>query len=348
MPNAPRRFRLKFVEFRVFSAIGMGRGMADNRRNFLKKAGGVTALVAAAPLGAALSEPSGSSGAAAASLLGGSSFALEIEGRSAGALVWSEGGTAVAAVVEEPTIPNQFTKKHLGAIRYEPIQLQASIGLNRELLDWIIESLTPGKPALKDGTIKVADFTGNVVEERNFFNALLSEIGFPAMDGASRDPAPLEIRILPESTASAPGSGGLPSPPRESTWIASNFRFSLGNLPASRVSRIEPFKITVEALGGGAAGVAVRVPDLRVTFSAVDAGPWQAFFNDFVLNGNNGPANELTGRLELLSADLKEVIMALELRQVGIFGLARVTSADSAIQRFAADLYVEQMALVAR
>lgn len=320
--------------------------MAENRRNFLKKAGGMTALVAAAPLGAVLTEPGNSFGTAAAvELTATGSFALKLDGKPAGALISSTGGTPVAAVVEEATIPGQFTKKHLGAISYEPIDLQCNADLDPRLLDWLVDSLTPGKPAYNDGTIQAADFNGNVVSERNFFNALVSEVGFPAMDGASREPGVLEVRILPESTAIAAGGGTLPSAPRPKVWLASNFRFSLGGLPTSRVSRIESFSISIESLGGGPAGTTVHVPDLRVTFSATDAGPWQAFFDDFVLNGNNGPANELNGKIELLTPDISEVILAVELGHVGIFGLAPATSAESGISRFVADLYAEEISL---
>jgi hypothetical protein len=188
----------------------MKKDMADNRRNFLKKAGGVSALIAAAPFGTVLSESGAQLGVAEATgLLGGSTFALELEGKAAGALVASEGGTPVAAVVEEATIPGQFTKKHLGPIRYEPIRIQCDADLDRAVLSWLVESLTPGKPVLKDGTIKIADFNGNVVSQRNFFEALISEVRFPAMDAASRDPAPLEIRILPQSTAHGCGSPAI-------------------------------------------------------------------------------------------------------------------------------------------
>jgi hypothetical protein len=112
------------------------------------------------------------------------------------------------------------------------------------------------------------------------------------------------------------------------------------------VSQIDSFSVGIETLGGGAASTVVRVPDLRVTFSALDLAAWQAFFDDFVINGNNGPTKELTGRLELLTPDLSEVILAIELRHVGIFGLAPVP-ADSAISRVVADLYVEEISLLA-
>ena len=320
--------------------------MAGNRRNFLKKAGGVTALVAAAPLGSVLSEPGVTvRTAAAVELTPTGSFALELEGKPAGHLISSTGGMPVAAVVEEATIPGQFTKKHLGEISYQPIDLQCSVDLDTELLDWLVESLTPGKPAYRDGAIQAADFNGNVVSERNFFNALVSEVGFPAMDGASRDAGLMEVRILPESTAVAAGGGTFPPTPRPKVWLASNFRFSLGGLPTSRVSRIESFSISIEAVGGGPAGTTAHVPDLRVTFSAIDAGPWQAFFDDFVLNGNNGPASELTGKIELLTPDISEVILAVELGHVGIFGLAPATSEESLISRFVADLYAEEISL---
>src|SRR5688572_23841603 len=143
-------------------------GMAENRRNFLKKAGGVTALVAAAPLGSVLSEPAAPiRTAAAAEVAPNGSFALKLDGEPAGRLISSTGGTAFGPVIKEAAIPGEFTKKHLGEIQYQPIQLECNADLDARLVEWLVDSLTPGKPIRKDGTIQIADFNGNVVSELN-------------------------------------------------------------------------------------------------------------------------------------------------------------------------------------
>jgi hypothetical protein len=87
----------------------------------------------------------------------------------------------------------------------------------------------------------------------------------------------------------------------------------------------------------------LEFPNLVVTSSALDLGPWQAFFDDFVLDGNNGQTDELGGKLDIMAPDLKTVLATLEFFHLGIFRLApeEVEPSSSNIQRFRADLYCE-------
>jgi hypothetical protein len=53
----------------------------------------------------------------------------------------------------------------------------------------------------------VADFDLRVRQRREFTNALITEVGFPALDAASKDAAHLTVRIKPEFSRLKRGAG---------------------------------------------------------------------------------------------------------------------------------------------
>jgi len=125
-------------------------------------------------------------------------------------------------------------------------------------------------------------------------------------------------------------------------WTSADFRFTMGNLETRRTTRIEPFTI------GQAAGEP-GISNLLVTIAVDLANPaanWLAWYDDFVVKGNNGDANEKTFTLELgLGANVAgPARMTLTGYGVGIVALrALPVPAGSSVQLLQAELYVERM-----
>ena len=71
------------------------------------------------------------------------------------------------------------------------------------------------------------------------------------------------------------------------------------------------------------------------------------WFEDFVVKGNNGDANEKSGALLFLAPDLKAELARITLHNLGIFALRRDRqgAGTDAIQRVTAELYCERMEL---
>src|SRR5262245_3122951 len=109
-------------------------------------------------------------------------FALEIGGMTAGYLASAAGGSATADVVVEQA-GGVVPKKHLGAIRYEDVRISCAAVTAAKLIPWLTETLS-GKPSRKSGAILSIDAAGKVAGALDFTNALLSEVSFPALDGA--------------------------------------------------------------------------------------------------------------------------------------------------------------------
>lgn len=283
-------------------------------------------------------------------------FVLDINGENAGYLQAFEGGNIYAEVIAEQRGSDGIQKKHIGAPQYGDITLKVGMSMGQALYDWIKATLNR-QTLHKNGSILTVDSSGKVRDELQFFNALITEVNFPASDAGSKEPAYLTILIKPEYIRMKPGSGQTPPSPvkKQKRWLSSNFRLTLGSLPCSRVAKIETFTINQQVTEGQIGErrddqiepTSLEFPNLTITLAAADALDWSQWFEDFVIKGNNADDNELSGSLTWLAADLKTELAVVTLSHVGIFGLApeMVEAGSEQIRRIVVDLYCEQMAV---
>src|SRR3954451_16659309 len=100
----------------------------------------------------------------------------------------------------------------------------------------MITDTLPGKSARKDGAIVAADFDFKAVSRAEFFTALLTEVTFPSLDAAAKDPAYMTLKFAPEHTTVKAAGGQLESPPRARSKTA--FVFDADGLDGSAVTKI--------------------------------------------------------------------------------------------------------------
>jgi phage tail-like protein len=280
---------------------------------------------------------------------------LELDGVVCGALQSAAGGAIAADVV---TVRGQgfFDEKHLGQVMFEDLELQLGLSLDRSVYDWISASWL-GKASRRDGTILATDFAGKAVSEREFFRGLLTAVTLPALDAASKDAAYLSLKISPEYTRFRRASGGAVKLPggKQKEWLASRFRLDIDGLDTGRVSKVDALSVTQavvrdqpgETRGSEKLAGRLEFPNLRVTVAASDADTWTAWFDDFVVRGNDDASRERNGKLTFLAADGKTPLAEVSLFSLGIFRLepeAQEAGADT-IARIVADLYCERMEL---
>ena len=285
-------------------------------------------------------------------------FALELDGKMVGFLHSVEGGGVKADVIEEQLGESSNTvKKQIGRPKFEDITMEVGLDGGVELFDWI-HSFFEGAGARRNGAIVAADYNYKEKARREFHDALITEIGVPALDGSSKDPAYLKIKISPDSLLNKAGSGS-PLPPvpsaKQKAWLASNFRFSLGNLPCSRIGSIGAFTVaqhtTIYQDGANATPVKVpgrlEIPNLRLTVSSVDALPWIQWGDTFIVQGMNGDESELEGSLTLLDPRLG-TLAVIGLHHVGLTSLTPLPSVASGepSQPVTVEIYAEAMDFV--
>jgi phage tail-like protein len=287
-------------------------------------------------------------------------YGLELDGQFAGWIESVEGGHATADVVVEKMGPDRIQHKHIAGLKYEDITVNVGTGMSKGFYDWIKASLDK-QSIRRNGAIVVCDFDYRPVSRMQWFNALISEVGFPACDAASKDAAKMTIKITPEYTRMVQGQTGSAYPPNriapalQKKWLPANFRLQIAGCQTacSRVNKIEAITvktvIDVKAVGElrnyPAVPPHLDIPNLTVTTSEAVAAEFYQWHEDFVIKGNNGNDKERGGTLEFITPDLRESIFTLTFRNLGIFKLTpeKVEAGSENILRVIAEMYCEDI-----
>jgi phage tail-like protein len=275
-------------------------------------------------------------------------FAFTLDGVACGFVEALDGGDISADVVETATGNSVFVAKHIGAPKYEDFVAQIGLSMAQPLYDWI-EATLSANVVRKNGSFTTADANLNAKTEQQFSNAIVTEVGFPALDAAAKDAAHLTVKLAPELTRSAKASGKLPpaAAAKAKAWTRANFRLELDGLDCSHVKRIDAFAVQLTSTGDAVGDARdllrepgrIDFPNLSVTIAdGPTAASWRAWFEDFVVNGNNTSAQEKSGAIVYLAPDLKTELGRVLLHGVGIFALRR--------NPLTAGLYCQRMELV--
>lgn len=268
-------------------------------------------------------------------------FLLELQGTKGGFLRSVEGGNIKAEVIrEEGRARGAFVKKHLGETAVEPFVVTLGLGLDKTVYTWLADAWT-GKQKPRNGAIVSADAAFNAKQRREFSQALVTEVGFPAADGASKDVAFLTVRFAPETVSSKKASGKVQAGPAAKTksWLPSNFRLEIDGLDCKKVSKIDAFTVKCAP--------PLDFPDLRITLAESSAQTWIDWHQSFVVDGDSSDATEKSGRIVLLAQNLKDVLGEIRLFGLGIHRLApkKQEAGAEVIPRLVVDLYCERMEL---
>lgn len=289
---------------------------------------------------------------------GGDQFVLSLNGTTIGFLKSAEGGTATSDVVLEAHPVTYFARKHLGVVRYEDIITQLDLSLEQPIYDWIAASWT-GKHTRKEGSITAYDTAFKPLYEQQFFQALLREVTIPALNSNDKNPASLQIKLMPEVTRLNPVQAGTKPPAvvkQTKIWQPANFSLTIPGLDCAKVAHIDSFTvkqtIIEHAIGETRdyekQSFVIEFPNLRVIFPESSISSWSDWFENFVIKGNNTDDQEKTGVLTFLAPDRKTVLASIQFFGLGIFRLSRDNSQPNSdqLRYVAADLYCQRMEFI--
>ena len=285
----------------------------------------------------------------------GGNFQLMLDGLKCGFLKSVDGGAPVGDVIAESG-PAYFTRKHLGTIKYEPFVLQFGLAMGGQLYDWINASWN-NNYTRKNGAVVATDVNFNAVSQREFFNALISETTIPALDGSSKEPGYLTLKVAPEYTRISKGSGTVSDIAKvtQKLWLPSNFKVTIDGLDCTKIRAVDSFTVkqaaTTDDIGDARdyqrQPARLEFPNLKITLLESSAKSWFDWFDDFAIKGNNDDSKEKKGSIAFLSPNLADELMRIDLFNLGIFRIGydkRDANSDGAAT-VTADLYCERMEL---
>jgi phage tail-like protein len=289
-------------------------------------------------------------------------YGLELGGAQTGWVNSVEGGDAVGEVVTEEPGADYVVRKHIARAKYEDVSLSFGTGMSNSLYQWIKETLER-QNSRKDGAVISADYNYREQSRISFYQALITEVGFPALDAGSKDVARMTLKLAPEYTQRAvAGTGamakGAVNGKLQEKWLPSNFRLKIDGLNCTKVSKVGELVVkqgVVEDPVGELREYQKRpahldIPNLTVTMAESGAQDFHAWHDDFVVKGNNDPSREKSGTLEFLTPNLTQALFTLSFRNLGIFRLSSEasTAGSESVRRVTAELYCEEMSFAYR
>src|ERR1700687_4820100 len=157
-------------------------------------------------------------------------YLLELDGKSAGELRKLEGGAIVADVIKEKVGADPSVRLKSGnPVHYEDIVLICGAGLSRAFYDWV-EQATSEKYARKDGAVLVFNGDNEEISRLEWSGGVISDIEFPALDAASKDPFSLTVKVSPEKARRVAEQGSRSAVKASSNWLASSFLLTIDGL----------------------------------------------------------------------------------------------------------------------
>lgn len=284
-------------------------------------------------------------------------FELVLDGHVSTAYLKSvEGGYVRAQAVDEPIGPANLRIKHSSVAEIEPMTIDMGVAGAGDVLRWI-QSSWRKQFNRRNGQVTHATFDLKRAFEHEFYDALVVETSFPALDSSSKEAAFMKVKIQPERVVTRKASGGAVQgtlTSKQKLWTPSSFRLNIDGLDEMRhTNKIEALTIkqgvkkfyTGEDRFPQIEPTKIEFPNLVGTISLEFADKLLAWYDEYVVRGQNDVSAQKTGSLEFLTPDRKQTIFAINLYDIGLVHLQVLQSAGNSdqIKRVKFEMYVGRM-----
>jgi hypothetical protein len=289
----------------------------------------------------------------------GGYFQLVLDGLECGILQEAGGGSVKADVAKIPISTEHLIKNQIGNITIEDFSIKCGLAMGKPLQEWIKASLDAAH-MYKNGEIVVANYDKKAMQSKEFKQALITEVGFPAADANAKDVAYLSVKWAAEDVADKAGDNAVISKPanmNQTMFRPENFRITIDGLDATtaKVSKVDAItfkqKVTRDQIGNARVYElvpgAMELSNLKITFNSNAVDTIRDWHKTFVYDGKNDVSQEKSGLLEFLSADRSKVLLGIEFKGLGIFDLKgdNLTNNSDKIRNFTAEMYCDNIGI---
>jgi phage tail-like protein len=268
----------------------------------------------------------------------GGRFAFEFDDKASAGFVSGIDGANFKA---DPILSQQgadfHVTKYAGRAKYDDITINVGAAMSPPFWKWVASSLE-NKPQRRNGALVGYDFDFCERSRRSFFSGLIAEIGFLALDAASKSAASLSIKITPEYIEYKKGdghklSGGQAQDQmtKQKRWLTSNFRFSLDRFKGSDAMlsvKVEAFTVKQNIIDNPVGTEKhsrkevgrLELPQIVVTFPEHQMEDWMKWWDDSVAKGDRKD-QYTTGVITYFASDQSTELMHIELSGVSLLSI---------------------------
>jgi len=267
----------------------------------------------------------------------GGQFHMDLDGELAGWIKDVDGGHVTGEVITEKLGSDVLFRKTISNIKYEDISFKCGAAMSKKFYEWVELSFamqaSAGDKGRKGGAIIAGDYDYKEISRLTFINALVTELGMPALDAASKDAAAMTIKLTPENTKYTTGGGqstAKPGPAKQKLWTAANFELKIDGVEdnaCANVTKVDALTIKQKVVQHYVGKTreyqieptSVETPNLVITLAEAFAKPFFEWHEDFVIKGNCDDSKEKTGSLTYLPQNLSSPLFQLDFSNLGIF-----------------------------
>jgi hypothetical protein len=256
------------------------------------------------------------------------------------------GGEAFAEVVDEPGGLLPYAKKHIGELRFADLEAQVAMDAHPALFRWIRDAWF-GNPARDRVALDALDSGSTESRSLELSHARIREVVLPALDAVSRDKRCLSLRIAPRGVRRIKRPMPLADfDRRERDFLAHNFSVEIDGLDCKGVLAVDSLSVQTRFPEGGSGRRGLLVfPHIHLHVEEQRADPFEEWFEDFIIRGNNDDDKERTGTITYFDPFLTDPLAVLQLHHLGIFCIADEPPAGTGPRQVRVDLYCERMEL---
>ncbi|HEY7705582.1 MAG TPA: fibronectin type III domain-containing protein [Gaiellaceae bacterium] len=319
---------------------------------------GLLGLAAVGALAVALSDGERRVGAIGSRTVSGT-YVIQINGQSWGGVQSLSGCRPRSDVI---TAQSQgAVQKQLTGVRFEPCVMELRLSNQTGLLQWI-EAMVDGQAERRNVVlIRSNPQTGKRLTELELDDALITQVKFPLLDsGSTSKVSDAELTIVPEGIDRTDyGSSGpnMPGVPGLKQFNSAGFTFDLSGIPdAQFTTSLESFVVTQKTTVGEIDGLRTYVTeptsletgDLEMSIGLNRTSQLEDWFEEFVIDGDNGQNQEKTATLTFKDLQTQNTFFALQFDGVGVFDAWDVEATGSThtnLARRAYAMYVEDVSM---
>lgn len=270
-----------------------------------------------------------------------------------------DGGWMKQQPIDEPTGGTSQRIKHSAVAEIDPFTVDMGLAGSADVMRWIQASWRQDYNR-HNGQVSHASFELKRTLEHEFFDALIAETSFPALDKNKGDAAFMKVKIQPERvvTRKKPGAPleGSTMTSKQKLWSPNQFRLNIDGIDEMvETNKIEQLTIkqgikkfyTGENRLPQIEPTKIEFPNLVGTISMQFADKLFKWYDEYVHRGQNTHKAQKTGSLEFLGPEQEnpKTLFAINLFEVGLLSANVIPSPGNVrdIKRVKFEMYIGRM-----
>ena len=267
-------------------------------------------------------------------------FALSLDNVKCGWVSEVDGGHAVADVVTERLTGDTQQKKHVANIKWSTMSIRSGSGMEPSYYKWVKASFDK-KYERRSGELTLGDFKRTAAGPV-FTDAIITELGMPALDAASKDAAKMTLDFQPSTAEWVPAVQQGPKWKGANDWLSSRFAVRLDGI-GDACERVEEmhFAFRSETTADGTSVPYIDISSITLTYPETSENALMGWWTKLLASPDQSDQLERSMTILVSTGD---GVMTFSFKGVGVSSVYPERGENGAeTRRIKAEMYCEDV-----